>query len=412
MQKLKKLIYREAYIDRIKPFIRKPVIKVLTGHRRVGKSYLLYQLMEIIRKDDKDVNLIYINKEDITFDEIRNYRQLNDYILSKSVTDRMNCIFIDEIQTITDFRLAVRSLALDENNDLYITGSNSEMLSSDLANDLGGRYVEFTVYSLSYPEFIQFHKLPNDDDTLEKYIHYGGLPYLIHLPVDDAVIKEYLSSIYSTIVLKDIVQRKKIRNIVFLEQLIRFLAGNTGNLFPSKSISDFLKAQQTAIAPNQVNEYVTALTDAFVIHRAGRYDIVGKRLFERGEKYYFENMGIRNVIAGYKPQDRARRLENVVYNHLLFSGFDVKVGVIAAEEVDFVCTRGGEILYVQVSIELSRQETIDREFGNLLKIRDNYPKIVVSGERSFEDTYEGVEHIYIRDFLSSSLSNSRFKPIK
>ncbi|MDR0604619.1 MAG: ATP-binding protein [Bacteroidales bacterium] len=412
MQKVRELIYREAYIDRIKPFIRKPVIKVLTGHRRVGKSYLLYQLMEIIRKDDRDANLIYINKEDIAFDEIRNYRQLNDYILSKSVTDRVNCIFIDEIQTITDFRLAIRSLALDENNDLYITGSNSEMLSSDLANDLGGRYVEFTVYSLSYPEFIQFHKLPNDDDTLEKYIHYGGLPYLIHLPVDDAVIKEYLSSIYSTIVLKDIVQRKKIRNIVFLEQLIRFLAGNTGNLFSSKSISDFLKAQHTAIAPNQVNEYVAALTDAFVVHRAGRYDIVGKRLFERGEKYYFENMGIRNIIAGYKPQDRARRLENVVYNHLLFSGFDIKVGVIDAEEVDFVCTRGGEILYVQVSIELSRRETIEREFGNLLKIKDNYPKIIVSGERSFENTYEGVEHIYIRDFLSSSLSNSILKSIK
>jgi hypothetical protein len=159
-----------------------------------------------------------------------------------------------------------------------------------------------------------------------------------------------------------------------------------------------LKARQTAIAPNQVNEYVAALADAFVVHRVGRYDIVGKRLFERGEKYYFENMGIRNVIAGYKPQDRARRLENVVYNHLLFAGFDVKVGALAAEEVDFVCTRRGETLYVQVSVGLSRQETVGRELGNLLKIKDSYPKIVVSGERSFGNTYEGVAHVYIRDF--------------
>jgi len=397
---------RKVYISKIKPFMRKSVIKVMTGHRRVGKSYLLYQLINLIKKEDNGANIIYINKEDVEYDHIKNYNDLNDYILSKSVDNRMNYIFIDEIQAITDFRLTVRSLALDENNDIYITGSNSEIFSSDLANELGGRYVEFKIYSLSYIEFLDFHKLPNDDASLEKYTRFGGLPYLIHLPMENDVITEYIKSIYSTIVLRDVVQRKNIRNTIFLEQLINFLADNVGNLFSSKSISDFLKHQKTDISPNQVNEYAIALTEAFVVHRIGRYDIAGKRFFERGDKYYFENLGIRNVISGYKPKDRARRLENLVCNHLLFCGYDVKVGTVATEEIDFVCTRNGETLYVQVAIELSRQETIDREFGNLLKIKDNYPKIVISGEHSFENTHEGIEHIYIKDFLSSTLSHT------
>ncbi|MEG0837956.1 MAG: hypothetical protein RSF35_08540, partial [Akkermansia sp.] len=209
---------------------------------------------------------------------------------------------------------------------------------------------------------------------------------------------------YSTIILRDVVERNKIRNTIFLEQLVRFLANNIGSLFSSKSISDFLKSQKVKMSPSLVSEYADSLTEAFVVHQVGRYDIVGKKFFERGEKYFFENMGIRNVIAGYKPQDRAKRLENLVCNHLLFCGYDVKVGTMNTEEIDFVCTRGGETLYVQVAMELSSSETIYREFGNLLKIRDNYPKIVVSGERSFENSYDGVKHIHIRDFLSSSLS--------
>ncbi|MFA5326492.1 MAG: ATP-binding protein [Prolixibacteraceae bacterium] len=398
------LHHRDTYIERIKPFMRTPIVKVMTGHRRVGKSFILFQLIELIKNEDKNANIIYINKEDIEFIDIVSYRELHDYISKKLVSDRKNYIFIDEIQEIADFKVTIRSLALDDNNDIYITGSNSEMFSSDLANELGGRYVEFRIYSLSYLEFLNFHKLSNDDDSLEKYFHFGGLPYLIHLPLEEPIVMEYISSVYSTIILRDVVERKKIRNTAFLEQLIRFLANNVGSLFSSNSISDFLKSQQVKISPNQVSEYADSLAEAFVVHRIGRYDIVGKKLFERGEKYFFENMGIRNAIVGYKPQDRAKRLENIVCNHLLFCGYDVKVGTLSTEEIDFVCTRGGETLYVQVAIELSSPETIAREFGNLLKIRDNYPKIVVSGERSFENSYEGVEHIYIRDFLTSTLT--------
>lgn len=389
-------------MERIKPFMRTSIVKVLTGHRRVGKSYILYQLMELIREDEPDAHIIYINKEDLEFADILSYRDLFSYIGERLETGHRNYIFIDEIQEIEDFRLAIRSLALDENNDIYITGSNSRMFSTDLANELGGRYIEFTIYSLSYVEFLQFHRLPNDDESLEKFLHFGGLPYLIHLPLDERVVMEYISSIYSTIILRDVVERRKIRNTTFLERLIRFLADNVGSLFSAKSISDFLKSQQVKIASAQVSDYAMALSEAFVVHRIGRYDIVGKRIFERGEKYFFENLGIRNVLVGYKPQDRAKRLENVVCNHLIACGYDVKVGALATEEVDFVCTRGGETLYVQVTQELSKPETIAREFNNLLKIKDNYPKLIISGERSFENSYEGVRHLYIRDFLFAS----------
>lgn len=400
---------RDIYIERIKPFMRTNTVKVMIGHRRVGKSYILFQLIELIKNEETNPNIIYINKEDLDFEFILNYRDLYDYIKEHLVEERKNYIFIDEIQEIEDFHLAIRSLALNENNDIYITGSNSEIFSSDLANELGGRYVEFRIYSLSYLEFLQFHKLPNDDESLEKYMRFGGLPYLINLPLEERIVMEYINSIYSTIVLRDVIRRKKIRNTIFLEQLIRFLANNVGSLFSAKSISDFLKSQKVNIASNQVSEYADALSDAFIVHRLGRYDIAGKRLLERGEKYFFENMGIRNMIAGYKPQDKAKRLENLVCNHLIVCGYDVKVGSISTEEIDFVCTRNGETLYVQVAVELSRAETIEREFGNLLKIKDNYPKIVVSAERSFENSFEGVEHVYIKDFLSSNLKGSIFK---
>lgn len=401
MNKIPNLIYeRKEYINRIRPFMRKSTIKVMTGHRRVGKSYILYQLINIIKKEESDANIIYINKEDLEFDFIREYNDLYSYVNKNLSKEKRNYIFIDEIQEIKEFHLALRSLALDNNNDIYITGSNSKILSSDLANELGGRFVEFKIYSLSYMEFLQFHKLPNDDDTLEKYIHFGGLPYLINLPLEERVVMEYIKSIYSTIVLRDIVQRMNVRNTIFLEQLIRFLADNVGSIFSSKSISDFLKNQNVKLAPNQVSEYTNYLVDAFVVHRISRYDIIGKKFFERGEKYFFENMGIRNAVAGYKIQDRAKRLENIVCNHLIYCGYEVKVGTMMSEEVDFVCTRNGETLYVQVSSELSQQKTIEREFGNLLKIKDNYPKIVVSGERHFENSYQGIRHIYVKDFLS------------
>lgn len=393
-----KIHNRSSYLDKVKPFIGKNLIKVFTGQRRVGKSYLLFQVMEVLQREDKTVNIIYINKEDLQFDFIKNADDLNKHILSCLKPHIKNCIFIDEIQDILDFEKALRSLLLDDLNDIYITGSNAKMLSGELATYLSGRYIEFNVYSLSYAEFLLFHSLQDNDDSLDLYTRYGGLPYLINLPLTDQVF-EYIYSVYSTIVYRDVVSRYNLRNSQFLEKLIIFLADNVGSLFSAKKISDFLKSQNTRIAPNQIQQLSAYLANAYIIHEVNRYDIAGKRIFEIGNKFYFENTGIRNVITGYSLKDRGKLLENIVYNHLLYLGYEIKVGVMNAQEIDFVCERNNELLYVQVALRIDGETTMEREFGNLLKIKDNYPKMVVTGERFEGNTYEGIRHMYIRTFL-------------
>lgn len=393
-----KIINRPVYISRIGPFIGKNLIKVITGQRRVGKSYLLFQLMKNIQQEDKDANLIYINMEDLRFEFIKNAKELNEYMLSKIKSDQRNYIFIDEIQDIIDFEKALRSLLLDENNDLYITGSNAKMLSGELATYLSGRYIEFPVYSLSYVEFLLFHNLQNSDQSLSHYFIYGGLPYLINLPLNNQAF-EYLKSVYSTIIFRDVVTRYNLRNIAFLEKLVQFQADSVGSLFSAKRISDFLKSQQINIAPNQIQAYNGYLTNAYIVHEVERYDIIGKRIFEIGSKFYFENTGLRNAIIGYSPKDLGKILENVVYNHLLYLGYTIKVGSINTQEIDFVCERNGEFLYVQVALMLDSEATIQREFGNLLKIQDNYPKIVVTNDQFDGNSQQGILHMNIRDFL-------------
>jgi predicted AAA+ superfamily ATPase len=393
---------RDIYIERIRPFIGKGLIKVFSGQRRVGKSYLLFQLMGTVRRENKDANIIYINKEDLAFDFIKNEDDLNRYVISQWKKDVRNYIFIDEIQDILHFEKALRSLLLDESNDIYITGSNAKMLSGELATYLSGRYIECNVYSLSYQEFLLFHGIPDDDSSLELYIKFGGLPYLIHLPLTDQAF-EYIYSVYSTIVYRDVVSRYNLRNTYFLEKLMQFLADNTGSLFSAKKISDFLKSQNIRIAPNQIQQLSAYLANAYIVHEVSRYDIAGRRIFEIGHKFYFENTGIRNVIAGYSLKDRGKLLENVVYNHLVYSGYDVKVGTVNAQEIDFVCEKNNERLYVQVALRLEEKATVDREFGNLLHIRDNYPKMVVTGDRFEGNTYEGIQHMFIRDFLKKVL---------
>jgi predicted AAA+ superfamily ATPase len=393
------LINRDVYTLRVLPFIRKPVVKVFTGQRRVGKSYMLYQLMIKILAEDPGGNIVYINKEDTQFDFITTYTELIKYTKSQLVPDRINYIFIDEIQDIADFEKAVRSLLLDKNNDIYITGSNARIFSGELATLLGGRTIEFKVYSLSYSEFILFHALKDSDESLQKYFLYGGLPFLVNLELRGNVVFEYLKNIYSTIVYRDVVSRYNLRSTAFLEQLIRFLADNIGSLFSAKSISDFLKSQKVMIPHNQVQSFIGYLTDACLLNRVLRYDIKGKRYFETGEKYYFEDTGIRNVITGYKPDHKAKIMENVVYNELLYRGFDIRTGWLGKHETDFIATLNGETIYIQVALRLDKEETINREFGNLLEIEDNYPKLVITTDEKFRNTIKGVEHMNIRKFL-------------
>ena len=390
---------RKGYIDRIKPFMQKSVVKVLTGQRRVGKSFLLYQLIEEILAEEPDANIIYVNLEDFTFSSQQTAEDLHPYIISHSKEKAKNYIFIDEIQDIPGFEKVIRSLLLNEDNDIYITGSNAKMLSGELATYLSGRYIEFKIYSLSYSEFLEFHGLTESETSYELYSRYGGLPYLLNLPLEDETVNEYLKSVYSTIVFRDVVSRYKLRNTLFLEKLIQFLSENIGNLFSAKNISDYLKSQHTTISVNQIQSYTEYLNNAFLIHRVERYDLIGKRVFEIGEKYYFENMGIRNIVVGYRITDKAKILENLVYNHLLYKGYDIKVGYYGDKEIDFIGEKNGEKLYIQVALKIDSDKTAEREFGNLLKIQDNYPKIVVTKDTFSGNSYEGIRHCPIRQFL-------------
>ena len=390
---------RPTYLERVKPFIGKNIIKVFTGQRRVGKSYLLFQLIRLIREQEPEAGVLYINKEDLAFSTVKTGHDLNDFVLAHKRKSGRTYVFIDEIQEIVHFDEALRSLLLHSDIDLYCTGSNANLLSADVAGYLSGRAIEITVYSLSYEEFLLFHKLNNTPPALEKYIKYGGLPYLKHLELTDAIVFEYLKNIYSTIVYRDIINRYAIRNVPFLEQLVLFLAGNVGRLFSAKKISDFLKSQQVNIAPNQVQTYIQYLVNAFLVHKVQRYDIIGKRVFEFGEKYYFENLGIRHGLWGYRLEDRGKIIENTVYNHLLFKGYSVKVGVLGSTEIDFVGEKDGEKRYIQVALTMNETKTIEREFGNLQKISDNYAKEVVTLDDFQGNTFKGIKQTNLRSFL-------------
>lgn len=400
---MKEIINRPIYTDRIAPFIGKNIIKVLTGQRRVGKSYLLQQLSDHIRQSHPAAKILYINKELSAFSQIRT----SDDLLA-AVTKAFNpagddgCyLFIDEVQDIQGFEHALRSLLAEEACDIYVTGSNATMLSGELATYLSGRYVEFHIHSLTFTEFLQFHQLKPDNESLRHYLTFGGLPYLSNLPLNTDISFEYLRNVYSTILLKDVVKREGIRNVDFLESLVNYVADNVGNLFSANNISRYLKSQRINISPLQVINYLKALGDAFLINRVARIDITGLRKFELGDKYYFEDLGLRNCYLGFSLQrDIHKLIENAVYLHLHSIYPNVFIGQQGEKEVDFVALDGDTRIYVQATFQMGNEQTRQREFGNLLSIPDNYPKYVVSlDEWTSGSNYEGVHHIHLLDFL-------------
>ncbi len=400
-------ITREKYINEVKPFIKKQIIKVFTGQRRVGKSFLMLQIIDLIKKIDKQslplrgkkANIIYIDKENYAFDNIKDYHNLTKYIKEHAKKDAFNHLFIDEVQEIEGFEKTLRNFVKLKNFDIYITGSNSEMLSSDLAGKLSGRYIETRVHPLSYKEFILFHQLEKGQGSLEKYIRYGGLPYLVNLELNDNQVFGYLKNVYDAVILKDVISHFAIRNINFLNRLIEYLANNLGSLVSAKKISDFLKSQNTNLSPNTVLNYLSSITNSFFINKTPRIDISGKKIFEIGEKYYFEDLGLRHVITDFKQIDINKVLENLVYSKLIDSGYKVFVGQMGKNEIDFVGEIGGKRIYVQVSYLISSKKVEEREFGNLLNIQDNYPKYVVTMDPMAQGDVNGVKHVNIIDFL-------------
>lgn len=394
-----KSIKRDKYIEKLSPYIGKNIIKVLTGQRRVGKSYLMKLTIEMVKGKDPKANIIYIDKEKLAFDNLKNYRDLYDWIAKHSLNNVNNFVFIDEIQEIEGFEKALRDLNEDPAYDLFCTGSNAHLLSGELSTLLAGRYKEIHVHSLSYGEFLIFHERRHSKASLGDYLRFGGMPYLIHLEFDEEIIFDYLSGIYNSIILKDVVARHNIRNVAFLERLILFLADNTGSILSAKNISDFMKSQKTSMSVNTVMNYLSAITSAFIIHRVHRYDIQGKKRFEINDKFYFEDNGLRNLLVGFRPQDMGKLLENIVYKHLILNNYNVCVGKYKDAEIDFVAERKGEKLYVQVAYLLSSERKTKREFGNLLKIRDNHRKIVVTMDDFAGGNTEGIEHLHVMDFL-------------
>ena len=394
-----KYIPRPLYLNKIEPFIGSTLIKVLTGQRRVGKSYVLLQVMDEIRERDPGGVIISINKEDYRFDSIKNHTDLMEYLKVHRSGKGNHYLFIDEVQDISGFEVALRSLLSVDGWDIYITGSNATLLSGELATYLSGRYIQIPVHALSYVEFLQFHQLPDNPDTFLKFIRWGGMPHLIHLPKEDAVIFEYLKNIHNTIILRDIVERFNVRNVRFLQDLIHYLADITGSVLSAKRISDYLKSQRINLSPKLVLEYLAHLESVYLIDRVKRSEIGGRKIFEIGEKFYFEDIGMRHAVVPFQQKDIGKVLENIVYHQLIVNSHQVFVGKHGDKEIDFVAIKEDIKTYVQVAYLIADEKTHKREFGNLLSIPDNCKKLVVSMDETAAGNYKGIDHISIRNFL-------------
>ena len=395
------MIVRQEYLDKIEKYLGKDLIIVLTGQRRVGKSYTL-KMFRDLKAQEENSNIIYIDKEKREFDYIQNYQQLNDYIEQHYCRGKKNYILIDEIQDIQGFEHTVRSYYTEPDADVIITGSNAKMLSSELSTLIGGRYKEIFIQPLSYKEFLKFHNLDNSDEALAQYIQFGGMPGLAKIGLDKVDARDYLKDIYYTALLKDVIMRNSVRNVVFLENLILFLADNTGKIISANNIAKYMKSQGENINSSTIIDYIKMLCDAYIVHKVKRYDIKGKRLFENNEKFYFEDHGIRNaLVSGNREGDIEKVIENIIYQELLRRGYTVTIGQLQAGEIDFVCEgRDGARCYIQASYIIADEGTRKREFGNLKAIKDNYPKYVISMTPLVMHNDEGgISHIHLRDFL-------------
>jgi hypothetical protein len=399
------IISRKQYADKVDSWIGKSQVIVITGQRRVGKSFVLKDFIER-HKNETAANIIYIDKEKRDFAFIKNGEQLGEYIDSHFIKGRHNYILVDEIQDIEGWERAIRSFRTEENTDIIITGSNSKMLSSELSTLLSGRYEEIHIQPLSYLEFLQFHSLDDNDESLMKYLEYGGLPGLSVIGLDDEEhVWEYLRSIFNTVLLKDVIERYQIRNVTFMNNLLVFWADTIGKVNSATSISKYMKSQKQDVSTNVILDYTGYFEEAYLLKGVKRYDIHGKKIFETNQKVYFGDVGLRNFIVGSNREtDIEKVLENVIYQHLVRLGYQVYIGELRVGEIDFVCRKTNELKYIQVAYLLKDEETIKREFGRLQDIQDNYPKYVISLTPFVKNRdYNGVTHLGLREFLKKGL---------
>lgn len=400
-----KIIPRPFYIDKIEQWFNRDTIIILTGQRRVGKSYLLRLLKERYAQNT-DFNIIFIDKEKKEYDIIRKYEDLNRYIENNRISGKRNLILIDEIQDIEGFEKSLRSWYEEEDIEIVVTGSNSKILSSELSTLIGGRYKEIYIQSLNYKEFLIFHNLENSDDSLKKFMKYGGLPGLRKIGLNYNDVIEYQNDVLNTVLMKDVILRNQIRNVSFLQNLINYLADNTGKLISASNIAKYMKSNSYPVSVGVILNYIRFLRESFIIKEVPRYDIHGKRIFENNEKFYFQDIGIRNsLLQNNRAFDIEKQVENIVYNELIHQGYNVTVGQLAGKEIDFIAQKtGGEPIYIQVAYLLASEETKTREFGNLALIKNNYPKYVISLD-PFNDKsdYNGIKHLSLQHFLTFGL---------
>ncbi len=398
------MIKRELYMGRIRPFIGTDLIKVMTGIRRCGKSVMLELIkQELTESGVNPTQFISINFEDMAYTHLQTAKALHEEIVqSAEEIGGKVYLFFDEIQEVKDWEKCVNSLRVKLDCDIYITGSNAKLLSGELATYLGGRYVEFVIYPFSFAEFMELY-LPSAPDEpiqkcFQKYLLSGGMPYLANIGYADDPAKQYLSDLFNSVQLKDIVKRNKIRDVDLLERIIAYVMANVGNTFSATSLAKFLRNEQRAVAPETILNYIRYCCDAYLFYQVKREDLQGKQILSSNEKYYIADHGIREAVFGGNTRDINLILENIVYLEMLRRGYEVTVGRTGDKEIDFVCHKRGEKLYVQVAYLLASDETIAREFGAYDNIRDNFPKYVVTMDE-LDMSRNGIKHRNIRDFL-------------
>lgn len=401
------MILRSRYIEAIKPFINKPQIKILTGIRRSGKSTVLNLLKAaLVESGVKPDQVITINFESFAYSELLQAKTLYQHVKNEIKSADKHYLLLDEIQEVEDWEKAVNSFLVDFNVDIYLTGSNSHLLSSELATYLAGRYIEIPVYTLSYKEFLDFrnHYFSKDQNEINLFLHYlrkGGFPVIHTADYTEESAYKIVYDIYSSVILRDTVQRYKIRDVELLERVIKYAFDNIGNTFSGKNVADYFKSQQRKVDVNTVYNYLNALEGAFILYRVPRYDIKGKEILKTQEKFYVSDISIIYATLGNRDRMIAGILENIVFLELKRRGYKVYVGKFGTSEIDFVAEKQGNKVYVQVAYKLENEQIIQREFGNLLSIDDQFPKYVITMDDFWKDSIEGVKHMYITDFLET-----------
>lgn len=398
------MIQREIYMKKIRPFIDKELVKVMTGIRRGGKSVMLDLIKEeLSARGVKPEQMISYNFEKLGLEHLKTAVALHSDVLEKAAAFSGKAyLFFDEIQEVKDWEKCINSLRIDLDCDIYITGSNAKLLSTELTTYLGGRYVEFVIYPFSFGEYLQVYTQQYPDagtaQAFNSYLTGGGMPYLYNLNFEQEPCRQYLTDLFSSVVLKDIVKRHNVRDVDLLERIIAYVVANIGNTFSATSITKFLKSERRTVSNETVLNYISYCVDAFLFYQVKREDLQGKQILSTNEKYYMADHGIRQAVYGGNMRDINLILENIVYMELLRRGFSVTVGRNNEKEVDFVCEKQGDKLYIQVAYLLASEDTTEREFGAFKNIQDNYPKYVVTMDE-FNMSRNGIKHINIRDFL-------------